>query len=253
MPTPIPIMVARLAATVGTPVRCPASPMALMPQVRVRSAVAIGRAAATSPRNASSNTTVATASPSSSLVRVSAVSRACASTPPATAWIPASRAGAAARSTDSARAWSTPRAGTSSVTVRYPVRPSALTEPSVGLGGTTRTTWGSPVIRAAVRSTADRYTASSSRPCSTCSTTRPVVASASDAWAFSRSRPSCASLPGSRTSLSVGAPSTCTAANSPAATTSQAATVQAGWRATARPSRDSAFIVILHKPCYGSL
>ncbi len=102
MPTPIPIMVARVGATVAKVDSAAISPSTPRPTTAANRAVTSGSPAAIALRKPISSTTIATAKPITSLRRSSGSG--CASSPsgpPYSTWTPASRNGATAASTPS--------------------------------------------------------------------------------------------------------------------------------------------------------
>ncbi|MDQ0938214.1 hypothetical protein QFZ49_008196 [Streptomyces turgidiscabies] len=102
MPTPRPIMVARVGETVAKVNAAASSPRQASPPITLISAVSSGMPAASTLPKPTSRTTIATANPISSLIRSSAAGRASSpSGPPYSTCTPADRSGF----TDSSTPW----------------------------------------------------------------------------------------------------------------------------------------------------
>ena len=89
MPTPSPIIVARVGATVGTEITCPNNPITDVAIARATAAVRIGRPIATRLPNTSARITIAERLPISSLVLVSGCESSLPIGPPTATWRPA--------------------------------------------------------------------------------------------------------------------------------------------------------------------
>ena len=73
MPTPSPIIVASVGATLGTSATCPRNPMSASDATRPRTALTIGSSIAVAVPNANRRITTAAVSPTASLLSVSAL------------------------------------------------------------------------------------------------------------------------------------------------------------------------------------